>query len=66
MDGMEALKQIRSLESTTSRRTPVIALTANAIKGDKEYFLENGMDDYLSKPIEFDAIKKILKVHILY
>jgi CheY-like chemotaxis protein/HPt (histidine-containing phosphotransfer) domain-containing protein len=58
MDGFTATKQIRELEkqggvfARRGTRLPIIALTANAIKGDRELCLETGMDDYLSKPIE--------------
>lgn len=59
MDGMEATKRIRALEST-SRRTPIFALTANALPGDKERFLLSGMDDYLSKPINEHTLFNLL------
>ena len=61
MDGIETLKQIRLYEKDNGlKKTPVIALTANAVKGDKEKFLSLGMDDYLSKPINLDKLKDIL------
>ncbi len=52
MDGIEATRQIRDPQSTArNHQIPIIAMTANAIKGDREKFLEAGMDDYLAKPI---------------
>ncbi len=51
MDGLEALRSIRALEGPKSR-TPVIALTANAMKGDRERYIAAGMDDYVTKPID--------------
>ena len=59
MDGLEATQRIRALESS-SRKTPIIALTANALPGDKERFIASGMDDYLSKPINDKALLNIL------
>lgn len=59
MDGMEATQRIRALESG-SRKTPIIALTANALPGDKERFLAVGMDDYLSKPLSEKSLMIIL------
>ena len=54
MDGVEAVRQIRAREaSSEKKRTPIVALTASAMKGDRERFLAAGMDCYLAKP--FDA-----------
>ncbi len=59
MDGIEATRRIRDSESRNlNRHIPIIALTAYAMKGDRERMLEAGMDDYVSKPVE---IKQLLQ-----
>lgn len=55
MNGLEATSKIRELEGD-KRRTPIIALTAYALKGDKERFLSLGMDGYISKPIDMNDL----------
>ena len=58
MDGITATKIIKDLENS-NYKIPIVALTANSIAGDKEKYLSQGMDDYLSKPIEFDKLVSI-------
>jgi signal transduction histidine kinase/CheY-like chemotaxis protein len=62
MDGIEATHEILEFEEDEGiEHTPIIALTANALKGDKEKFLSEGMDEYLTKPINKDALVEKIK-----
>ncbi len=62
LDGIEATRQIREMEiSAHRRRTPIIAMTAHAMKGDRERCLEAGMDDYVSKPIMADQLRQAIQ-----
>jgi PAS domain S-box-containing protein len=58
MDGLETTRQVRKRE--VNRRTPIVAMTANAMQGDKEDCLAAGMDDYISKPIRREEIMGVL------
>jgi len=61
MDGFEATETIRRAERETGRRIPIIAMTANAMQGDREHCLMVGMDDYISKPFRPDELLRILE-----
>ena len=61
LDGIEATKVIRD----NNIDIPIIALTANALEGDKENFLNLGMNDYLAKPIDLDELDKIIKYYMI-
>jgi CheY-like chemotaxis protein len=56
MGGLEATRAIRRKEQSTGAHTPIIALTAHAMKGDRERCLEAGMDAYVSKPIQAEDL----------
>ncbi len=64
LDGLQATAAIRRRQRTGGRRVPIIAMTAHALRGDRERCLEAGMDDYVSKPIRsrelFEAIERVL------
>ena len=65
MDGLEATASIRAKEKGTNKRLPIIALTAHAMKGDRERCLAGGMDAYVSKPLRasglFEAIARLIQ-----
>lgn len=61
LDGFKATGTIRQLERNSSTHTPIIALTANALEGDRKKCLDAGMDDYLTKPIEINEFYNIVE-----
>jgi signal transduction histidine kinase/ActR/RegA family two-component response regulator len=64
MDGLNALKIIRERENRIQKHTPIIALTANTINGDRERYIDEGMDNYLSKPFERNQLISILELYL--
>ncbi|MCG8699670.1 MAG: response regulator, partial [Bacteroidales bacterium] len=56
MNGIVATKKIRETEFATSSSTPILAITANALSGDKEACIAAGMDDYISKPFQVEDL----------
>lgn len=64
MDGLQATQAIRALDGDVSR-IPIIALTANAIQGDQERCIESGMNHYISKPVEKQALFDALETYLV-
>lgn len=64
MDGFEATQAIRGYEKLNNEHTPIVALTANALAEDRDRYLNNGMDAYLSKPIQVGDLHSVVKQYI--
>ncbi len=60
MDGYAATRAIRAYEASQRHHTPIVAMTANALQGDREKCLEAGMDDYITKPVTLQVLRSIL------
>jgi CheY-like chemotaxis protein len=60
MDGLEATRQIRRREQATGRRLPIVAVTANAMPGDRERCLEAGMDGFVCKPLSVTILFEVI------
>jgi len=61
MDGIEATKYIREIDSDYAKKIPIIALTANAIVGNEEMFLQKGFQAFISKPIEISHLDSVIR-----
>lgn len=64
MDGVETLRRMKLLEDNKCENVPVIILTANAVKGAKEYYLEQGFDGFLAKPVTGEELEKMIVRHL--
>ena len=60
MDGFDATRQIRRREAASHTRVPIIAMTASAMVGDRERFIDAGMDEYITKPISLERLRDVL------
>ena len=63
-NGIEAMHTIREYEKKSESKTPIIALTANAVSGDREKYIKEGFDDYLPKPIDNERLVQVLQKHL--
>ena len=64
MDGLEATRLIRREEERSGSRTPIVALTAHAIREEQDRCLEAGMDDLLTKPFQFPELFAVLETYL--
>ena len=61
MDGFTATQNIRALEQAFNVHTPIVAMTASTMQGDRDVCMAAGMDDYLSKPVRLEAMRKVVE-----
>ncbi len=61
MDGLEATKHIRHIESISGGHTPIVGLTANTYDADREKCLASGMDEFMTKPFDIEIFQEIIK-----
>ncbi len=64
MDGVDVTRIIRNLDDEKYKKLPIIALTANALTSSREFFLENGFNGFLAKPIDLKQLNKVLYEHL--
>jgi CheY-like chemotaxis protein len=64
MDGYEATREIRRIEGNRGGHVTIVALTANALEGEREVCLAAGMDDFLAKPIRLGDLEPVLRRHL--
>ena len=64
MNGITACKTIQALEKDIQNKTPIVVVTANTLKGDKERFLKEGFDDYIAKPIDEKELERVLNLYL--
>jgi CheY-like chemotaxis protein len=65
MDGYEATRTIRALNSPKAKTVPIIAMTANVFKEEVDACLKAGMNDHLGKPLDFEAVLRVLRKYLL-
>jgi CheY-like chemotaxis protein len=61
MDGYEATRAVRQAEIGSGRHLPIVAMTANAVAGEREHCLAAGMDDYIAKPVKMSVLVAVLQ-----
>ena len=64
MDGVQTTAKIREIQDKKKRKVPIIALTAYAMTGNKDYFISMGLDDYSTKPINIEHLVEIILKHV--